>query len=159
VGRLAGFFYREVTRRLRSFGFQLIARGPAATRFGVTLGAVGRSRSLIIQATGQRGHSGRSSAKQESRRFQLRSLTLRRKTTRCPRCDGLVGIGVPLPLDGEFSAFSIPKSLSMPDASCGSHAMILPRGAPSHWLHSQAKTHAQNSSRREAPPPLSIEEL
>jgi len=51
----------------------------------------------------------------------------------------LVGIGVPLHLDGEFSAFSIPKSLSSLDASCGSYAMILNRAATSNWLPFSSK--------------------
>jgi predicted RNA binding protein YcfA (HicA-like mRNA interferase family) len=34
MARLAGFSYREVAKRLRGFGFSLIARLLEATRFG-----------------------------------------------------------------------------------------------------------------------------
>jgi hypothetical protein len=67
MGRLAGFRYREVVRRLRSFGFQFDRPGPAAMKCGVIRKPEKRSLSRITQAIWQREHFERFSARLESK--------------------------------------------------------------------------------------------
>lgn len=65
MGRLAGFSYREVARRLHTSGFASTAPAQAVTRSGVTRKLDGRLRSRIMRETSRRERSGPFSVRPE----------------------------------------------------------------------------------------------
>jgi hypothetical protein len=66
MGRLAGFRYREVARKLRAFGYLFDRQGLVATKCGATLSPATKLRFPTMRAISPKARCAQSSAKPAS---------------------------------------------------------------------------------------------